>query len=79
MAASKRPSSKKTVAGKAAARASDSAASKAPSSGTGDLPAQQAAETEATAAAMPFNANKAAEHGRDNAAAPPEGARVQPP
>ncbi|MBC7989628.1 MAG: catalase [Luteimonas sp.] len=79
MAASKRPSSKKTVAGKAAARASDSAASKAPPSGSGDLPAQQAADTEATAAAMPFNANKAAEHGRDNAVAPPEGARVQPP
>ncbi len=79
MAASKRPSSKKTVAGKAAARASDSAASKAPKSRTGDLPSQQAADTEATVAAMPFNANKAAEHGRDNAVAPPEGIHVQPP
>ena len=31
------------------------------------------------AAAMPHNPNKQAEHGRDNALAPPEGASVQPP
>jgi len=40
---------------------------------------RQADDTQATAAAMPHNANKAAEHGRANALAPPEGEQVQPP
>jgi len=39
---------------------------------------QQAADTNRTAAGMPFNANKAAEHGRANAVAPPKGLTVKP-
>ena len=70
---------KKTVAGKAAARASDSGASQSPPSGTGDLLTQQAADIDATAAALPYNDNKAAEHGHANALAPPEGAQIEPP
>ncbi|MGY0556949.1 MULTISPECIES: catalase [unclassified Lysobacter] len=69
----------KKVAGKSAARASDSGASTAPPSGTGDALAQRAADVEATVAAVPHNANKAAEHGHKNALAPPEGLHVQPP
>ncbi len=72
-------SAKKKVAGKAAARASDSGGSGSPPSGTGDAQAQQAADTNTTAAGMPHNANKAAEHGVDNAINPPEGAQVEPP
>ncbi len=34
--------------------------------------------TQALSAAMPYNANKAAEHGRDAALAPPEGTTVEP-
>jgi hypothetical protein len=70
---------KKNVAGASAARNSDSASSKAPPVGTGDLLAEQAAEVEATVAAMPFNENKAAEHGREGATEPPEGMQVIPP
>nr|MBA2238101.1 catalase [Lysobacter sp.] len=38
---------------------------------------QAVADANAATAAMPFNANKAAEHGHDNALAPPEGAQVE--
>jgi catalase len=41
--------------------------------------AEQAAEVEATASEMPFNENKAAEHGREGALDPPEGTEVVPP
>ncbi len=44
-----------------------------------DLMAKQLADTRATAAGMPFNANKSAEHGRDGATTPPSGATVAPP
>ncbi|MGV3593492.1 MAG: catalase [Gammaproteobacteria bacterium] len=44
----------------------------------GDLPALKLAGTEATAAAMPYNAAKAAEHGRA-ANNPPQGQVVEPP
>jgi len=70
---------KKKVAGASAARNSDSASSKAPPAGSGDLPAERSADVDATAAAMPFNGNKAAEYGRANATQPPEGAQVIPP
>ena len=73
------PKTKKKVAGASAARNSDSGSSKAPPSGIGDLMAERGAQMEATAAAMPFNENKAAEHGRKNAIAPPEGSHVTPP
>jgi catalase len=81
MATSRKPDAKakKKVAGASAARNSDSSSSKAPPRGTGDLPTRQSAEVEATAAAMPFNANKAAEHGRKSATEPPEGIHAAPP
>ena len=71
--------SKKKTAGASAARNSDSASSKAPPHGTGDLLAERSADVEATVAAMPFNEKKAAEHGRQNATQPPEGSQVIPP
>ncbi|AXA84458.1 hypothetical protein DCD74_06940 [Lysobacter oculi] len=43
------------------------------------MAAEQSAEVEATAAAMPFNENKAAEHGREAALDPPEGTQIVPP
>ena len=81
MATSRKPDakSKKKVAGASAARNSDSSSSKAPPRGAGDLPAERSAEVEATVAAMPFNANKTAEHGRKSATEPPEGTHVTPP
>ncbi|RZA34190.1 MAG: catalase [Lysobacteraceae bacterium] len=81
MATSRKPDAKakKSVAGASAARNSDSSSSKGPPQGSGDLVAERSAEVEATAAAMPFNPNKAAEHGRKGATQPPEGARVVPP
>ncbi|MCR6627637.1 MAG: catalase [Pseudoxanthomonas sp.] len=81
MATSRKPApkSKKDVAGASAARNSDSASSRAPAQGSPDLAAEQAAEVEATAAAMPFNENKAAEHGRSSAIDPPEGTQIIPP
>lgn len=41
--------------------------------------ARKMSGTEALAAAMPSNENKAAEHGRDNAVAPPQGTAVDSP
>nr|WP_254771760.1 catalase [Pseudoxanthomonas sp. CF385] len=73
------PKDKKSVASASTARNSDSSASKAPSQGSNDLAAEQSAEVEATAAAMPFNENKAAEHGREAALDPPEGTQIVPP
>ncbi|SIQ35742.1 catalase [Solilutibacter tolerans] len=73
------PKDKKSVASAAAARNSESSASKAPPQGSDDLAAEQSAEVEATAAAMPFNENKAAEHGREAALDPPEGTQIVPP
>ncbi len=81
MATSRKPApkSKKKVSGASAARNSDSASSRAPALGSPELAAEQAAEVEATAAAMPFNENKAAEHGRSAAMDPPEGTQIIPP
>ncbi len=81
MPTSRKPNAtgRKSVAGKSAARNSDSASSRAPPSGTGDLLAKRAADTEATVAALSFNENKAAEHGRALALDPPEGTQIIPP
>jgi catalase len=79
MATRKTPKPARRTAANAAARNSDSAAAKAPPGGAVDPPAQKMADVQAMAAAMPFNAGKAAEHGRDNATAPPEGGQVDPP
>ena len=74
----KRPAAK-TAQQVSAARASDSAASKAPAPGTGDLQAEQAADTEVLAAQFVYNENKASEYGRDHATTPPVGQQVSPP
>ena len=64
--------------GRAAARNTDSASARRPD-GTGDRIAERAADVDATAEAMPFNANKPFEYGYDNAHAPQEGEGVEPP
>src|SRR6478735_1643645 len=67
------------TAGRAAARNTDSASSKGVPPGTGDRLAERVADMNATAAAMPANANKPFEYGYDNAHAPREGEGVEPP
>src|ERR1700744_4077543 len=57
---------------RAAARNSQSRPAK-PLEGAGDALAELAAGQQQLAEHFPFNAQKAAEHGRDNAIAPPEG------
>ena len=64
---------------KAAKARSDSGPSRAPSARSGDPAERQAAGADAMSRAMPFNANKAAEHGIDNALSPPTGMQVEPP
>ncbi|QOY61661.1 catalase [Lysobacter sp. H21R4] len=82
MPTSKRPpsngSKKSGAAAKAAARASDSGPAAPPPGDIDDAPAQQAADINATVAAMPYNPTKPAEYGHDNARAPSEGAHNPP-
>ena len=70
--------SKKSTAAKAASRNTSGGPSRVSSSADGDLPAEKAAQTEALAAAIPYNVNKPAEHGFANSIAPPQGATVEP-
>lgn len=69
------------AAARAAARNTDSGPTHPapPAAAAGDLPAQKAADTQATAAGMPHNPTKAAEYGQANADRTPPGATVQPP
>ncbi|WP_036169728.1 catalase [Noviluteimonas dokdonensis] len=67
------------TAGRAAARNTDSGSARGVPKGTGDRIAERAADVEATAEAMPFNANKPLEYGYDNAHAPQEGEGVEAP
>ncbi|WP_043690019.1 catalase [Luteimonas huabeiensis] len=69
----------KRAAAVSAARASDSAPARAPARGTGDPQAEQAADTQATAAGFGYNDNKAAEYGRGAATLPPAGKTFPPP
>ncbi|RZI55354.1 MAG: catalase, partial [Rubrivivax sp.] len=64
---------------KAAARNTDSAPATAPTDDGGDVALQKAVETGQLAAAFPFNANKAGEHGFDQGVTPPAGATATPP
>ncbi|WP_431262569.1 catalase [Roseateles chitinivorans] len=64
---------------KAAARNTDSAPVRAVSGDGGDLALKQAAETNALATAVPFNANKPAEHGFDEGVHPQPGVTVEAP
>ncbi|HVF34380.1 MAG TPA: catalase [Candidatus Saccharimonadia bacterium] len=82
MATKKKPAKRgtgKDAAAKSAARNTDSAPAGRPPRRVADRAARKAADTDATAAAMPFNELKPFEHGRRNAIAPPEGPRVTPP
>ncbi|MDR7270487.1 catalase [Pelomonas saccharophila] len=73
------PSSRKTPpAAKSAARNTDSGPANPVTPGD-DAATRKMAQTGDLAAAMPFNANKAAEHGQDNGLNPPAGAQVPPP
>ncbi|MGJ7509596.1 catalase [Variovorax sp. GT1P44] len=70
-------SSKKTAAA-AAARNTDSGAANLPAGEALDAASQKAAQVQEMVAQMPANANKALEHGHDNALNPPVGASVSP-
>ena len=63
---------------KAAARNTDSAGTALPGSDAGDAALKRAHEVQQLAAAMPFNATKASEHGAANGVATPPGATVDP-
>jgi catalase len=65
------------AAAKSAARNTDSGPSRARAAG-GDAPSQKAEQTEALAAAMPFNPTKPAEHGFANGVQPQPGATAEP-
>lgn len=64
-----------TAPAKAPARHTQSAPADPSAIIPADLASQKYADTDALVSAMPHNPNKAAEHGRDNAIAPPEGDR----
>jgi catalase len=74
----KAPAPAKKAAAKSAARNTDSGPSKVPPVAPNDPAARKAAETEELAAAMPHNANKAAEHGFAAGTRPPAGVTAQP-
>ncbi len=69
----------KGTAARAASRKSESAPSRAKRSAPNDLPAQQAAETQAVAASIPFNATKASEYSNTPDIEPTEGEHVDVP
>ncbi|MDB5744159.1 MAG: Catalase [Polaromonas sp.] len=69
---------KSSTAAKAAARNTDSGPAKIVPDAGGDIHTAKMAQTEALVAAMPFNSNKPAEHGFDNAIAPKPGATAEP-
>ena len=76
------PTKSKSTAGsgsKAAARNTDSATTRTLDDASGDAALLKATQTQAMAAAMPSNANKASEHGAANGTSPPTGATVSPP
>ena len=73
--ATKSPS--KSAGSKAAARNTASAPPRGAKAGK-DLLARKAAATNDLVAAMPYNVNKAAEHGHQNAVAPPVGMTAKP-
>lgn len=68
----------RTHSSRAAARNTQSRPSK-PAAGGEDALAQLAADQQTLAGQFPFNATKAAEHGRESAIAPPEGAHAEAP
>ena len=77
--ASAKSSKPNAAAAKAATRNTASAPSHPSPPPAGDVLARKAADTEALAAAVPWNPNKPGEFGRENAIAPPAGFTVEPP
>jgi len=75
--AAKSAPAKKTSA-KSAARNTDSGPAHLDAPGAGDALAEKMAQTGALAAAMPYNANKAREHGFANGVEPQPGATAEP-
>jgi catalase len=74
------PTPRKPTSGpKAAARNTDSGTASPAPHEADDVATRKAAQTGDLAAAMPFNANKAAEHGPANGLRPPPGANAKPP
>ncbi|MEJ6023945.1 catalase [Ramlibacter sp. PS4R-6] len=71
--------SPKRVAGKSAARNTDSGPSRISPDAGDDLPAAKAADTQALAASMPHNPTKPLEHGFANGVNPQPGATSEPP
>lgn len=82
MASTKKPASSNLtqddVAASSAARNTESAPAHLPPSTPSDAAAQKAAAVQALVEAMPYNANKALEHGAANAVNPPEGMTAEP-
>ena len=72
-------SANRKSAAKTAGRVSDSGPNRIKSEANGDLPTQQATDTQATSAARPHNANALKDHGHDSAVRPAEGESVDPP
>jgi catalase len=72
-------SAKQGPAAKSASRKTASAPSHPSPDTAGDVLAEKMADTEELVAAVPFNANKPTEFGRDNAVEPSEGFSVEPP
>jgi catalase len=66
------------ISSKAAPKNTDSGPSKVSPPASADAAAEKAAQVHDVAAAMPYNANKAGEHGFDNGIAPAPGASVKP-
>ena len=69
----------KKTAAKSAARNSDSGPARVAPVATDDQAARKMAETQAMVASMPYNENKADEHGFDNGVHPPAGQAVEAP
>lgn len=81
MATTKKTAAPKSPAKDAAAKAAARNTASAPPGGSeasNDLLAQKMTATNDLVASIPYNANKAAEHGRDNAVAPPAGVTAEP-
>ena len=68
---------RKAVAAKAAAKSSSSRPSQPSNAAADDPQARQAADVQALVSAIPYNANKALEHGLDNGHAPAQGLRAE--
>jgi catalase len=72
------PAPRKRAAAKAASRNTDSGPGRVGPDAPGDQPAEQAAQAQALAAAIPYNTAKAAEHGFVNGVSPQAGGTAEP-